>query len=149
MRWGLMRRDDSSRMLDQYRWDIDRVFDDIFSQKPLFVEGWNPELDVKEDNQSIHITAEVPGLSQNDINVTLVKNVLTISGEKKEEREEKDDKNNVLLSERRYGSFCRSIMVPEGIKPDAVKAEYKNGVLSIDLPKEEAAQPKKIEVKVH
>ncbi|MBN1532612.1 MAG: Hsp20/alpha crystallin family protein [Spirochaetes bacterium] len=150
MKWGLVRRaDDYNRVVDPFRWDIDRFFDDFFSSKPLSTGEWNPRVDVAEDEKSIQVTAEIPGLTENDIKVTIEKNVLTISGEKKEEKEEKDEKKNTVLSERRYGSFCRSMALPEGIKADAVSAEFKNGVLKIALPKEEAAQPKRIEVKVH
>ena len=76
-------------------------------------------------------------------------NMLTISGEKKEEKTEEDKNRNYFFCERSFGTFSRTIVLPEGIKTDEVKANYRNGILDIELPKGEAAQPKKINVEVH
>ncbi len=150
MRWGLVRRENTERALSNpFYWDIDTLFDDLFSSKALGSTEVFPRVDVAEDDRAIRVTAEIPGLTEKDINVTVEKNVLTISGEKKEEREEKDEKRNIVMSERRFGSFCRSMRLPEGIKAEEINAEFKNGVLTIDLPKSEQIQPRKIEVRAH
>jgi HSP20 family protein len=144
MRFSVMRTSDAGST-----WDFDRVFDDFLSLGPLYDEGWTPRMEVTEDEKAIHVTAEMPGLSEKDINVTLEKNVLTISGEKNEEKKENNEKRNIVLSERRYGSFSRSIRVPQYVRADTVKAEFRNGVLTVELPKSEEARPRQIEVKVH
>ena len=106
-----------------------------------------PAVDVAEDGQAYHITAELPGLGEKDIEVNLSGDILTISGEKREEREEKE--KNYHFSERRYGSFRRSFAVPQGIDRDKIEASFKNGVLALTLPKTPDAitQQKKIEIK--
>jgi HSP20 family protein len=106
-----------------------------------------PAVDVAEDDKAYHITAELPGLNEKDIEVNLSGDTLTISGEKREEREEKD--KSYHFSERRYGSFRRSFTVPQGVDRNKVEASFKNGVLALTLPKTPDAvrQQKKIEVK--
>lgn len=106
----------------------------------------SPSFDVVETDDEIRVTAELPGMDEKDIEVTLEDNVLTVKGEKKEEREEK--RGEYYLAERRYGHFHRSIPLPAGIAEDKVKANFKKGVLTVVLPKTEEAkrQGKKIEV---
>jgi HSP20 family protein len=102
---------------------------------------------VEEDEKTIRIKAEVPGIDEKDLEVKIENNVLTLSGEKKEER--KEEKKNYVFSERKFGSFSRSISLPESIKTDKVKATFKKGVLNIEIPKDEKAEPKKIAIEVH
>ena len=130
---------------------LSNVFDDFFRMAPtrLFSDEPIPKIDVKEDEKAIYVKAEIPGLDEKDLDVTLKDNVLTISGEKKEETSEEDKDKNYRYCERRFGSFSRSIRMPEGIKADSVKASYKNGVLDIELPKSESAKPKKINISVN
>lgn len=144
MKWGITRWSDPERGLST-------VFDDFFRVSPVEIFGndLNPKVDIQEDEHAVYVKAEVPGLEEKNINVELKDNVLTISGEKKEEKSEEDKSRNYRYSERRFGSFCRTVVLPEGIKADAVTAHYKNGVLEIELPKSEAAKPKKIEVSVN
>ena len=97
----------------------------------------------------MYVKAEIPGLDEKDLNVSLHNNMLTISGEKKNERAEEDKNRNYYYCERSFGSFSRTIELPEGIKHDEVKARYKNGVLEIELPKDESARPRKIEISVN
>jgi HSP20 family protein len=106
-----------------------------------------PAVDFSEDEKAYRITAELPGMSEKDVEINLSGDVLTISGEKREEREEKE--KSYHFSERRYGSFRRSFAVPQGVDRDKVEATFKNGVLSLTLPKtpEAVQQQKKIEVK--
>ncbi len=152
MKWGITRRDDGNRSpLDSFRREIDTVFDEFFSLKPstLFDSDWLPSIDVDENEKEFNVTAELPGMEEKDITVTLENSILTIAGEKKEEREEKDEKRNRYHSERHYGSFSRSISLPEEIKQDKIKAKFKNGVLSIMIPKDESAEKKRISIKVN
>ncbi|MBP2150048.1 Hsp20/alpha crystallin family protein [Xanthobacter autotrophicus DSM 597] len=106
-----------------------------------------PAVDVAEREGAYEISAELPGLDEKDVEVKLANGLLTIRGEKKEEREEKE--KDYYLSERRYGAFTRSFQVPEGVDADKVEARFAKGVLTVTLPKtaEAQKQEKKIEVK--
>lgn len=118
------------------RQDIDRLFDDVFrgSTQP-FAGGGNmavwPSLDVSETDQEIRITAEVPGMSDKDIELLVEDGVLTLRGEKKSEMADKERG----YSERFYGRFERRIALPSGVDQDAAKAAFKDGVLTIAMPK--------------
>lgn len=92
--------------------------------------------------------AEIPGIDEKDLQVTLENNILTIAGEKKEERNEKDRDSRWVVSERKFGSFRRSISLPEGIRSDKIKAAFRNGVLRVEIPREESAKPRKITIDV-
>jgi HSP20 family protein len=92
------------------------------------------------------VKAEVPGLEPKDIDISLTGGVLTIKGEKKQEKEEKDE--NYHRIERSYGTFTRSVRVPQEVQSDKIEATYKNGVLKITLPKSEEAKKKEIKIKV-
>ena len=111
------------------------------------IAGFSPKLEVTESEKEFTISAELPGLDEKDMEVTLEGDVLTVKGEKKEEHEE--NKVGYYRSERSYGAFQRSVVLPETINTDGVKAEVKKGVLKILLPKKPEAQieHKKIEVK--
>jgi HSP20 family protein len=95
---------------------------------------------------NIVVKAEVPGLEPKDIDISLTGGVLTIKGEKKQEKEEKDE--NYHRIERSYGTFTRSVRVPQEVQSDKIEATYKNGVLKITLPKSEEAKKKEIKIKV-
>ncbi len=130
--------------------EIDRLFDDFTRGFPAFSSGGGagellPSLDVTETDKQIEITAELPGLEEKDVQVNLADNVLTIRGEKKAEKEEKD--KTYRLVERSYGSFVRSLELPEGVNADAIKASIDKGVLKVTVPKPAPAQVKKIDVK--
>lgn len=105
-----------------------------------------PRFEVSETDDEVRVKAELPGMDEKDIEVTLDENILTIRGEKKEEKEDK--KRNVYVSECRYGSFHRSMALPAGIDRDKAKAKFKKGVLTLTLPKTETAgeQRKQIEI---
>jgi HSP20 family protein len=106
-----------------------------------------PAVDVSEDDKAYKISAELPGMSDKDVEVSVSGDMIAIKGEKRQEREEKEQ--NRYLSERSYGSFQRSFSLPEGVDRDKIAAEFSKGVLTITLPKSAEAQKqrKKIEVK--
>jgi HSP20 family protein len=126
--------------------EIDRVFDDFTRGWPTFrAPDLTPSMDMVESDKEIEITAELPGLEEKDVQVNVADNVLTINGEKKAGKDEKD--KNFRLVERSYGSFSRTLELPAGTDPDAVKASISNGVLKVTVPKPAPAQVKKVEVK--
>lgn len=129
--------------------EIDRLFDDFTRGFPALSTGGTaellPNLDVTETDKQIEITAELPGLEEKDVQVNLSDNVLTIRGEKKAEKEEKD--KTYRLVESSYGSFVRSLELPEGVNADAIKTSIDKGVLKVTVPKPAPAQVKKIDVK--
>ena len=102
-------------------------------------------MDVTETDKQIEITAELPGLEEKDVQINVADNLLTIRGEKKAEKEEKD--KNYRLIERSYGSFERTLELPDGVNTDAIQASIAKGVLKVTVPKPAPAQSKKIDVK--
>jgi HSP20 family protein len=130
--------------------EIDRLFEGVtrgFPNFPAFAgAGANlPRMDVAETDKAIEIEAELPGLETKDVQINLADNVLTIRGEKKSEREEKEKDYHLL--ERSYGSFSRSVELPQGVKPEDVSAEIAKGVLKVTVKKPAPAQSKQIEIK--
>ena len=117
-----------------------RYFDDFPTFRRSFSDNFSPRMDVTENENGIMIHAEVPGVDKKDINISLKDSVLTISGEKKKEEVEKD--TNYYRSERVYGSFKRSFELPENVDAEKVSANYKNGILKIELSKKEVEKPK-------
>ena len=109
----------------------------------------NPSVDIVEDEHAFHVKAELPGIEEKDISVTLHEGKLTIAGEKKSEHSKEGADKNYLHCERVFGSFSRTLSLPEGIDPGGVTARYTNGVLEIELKKSEAALPRKIEIAVN
>jgi len=111
--------------------------------------AWCPVVDVRESKDELALQAELPGIRSEDVNVSVENGVLTISGEKKHEIEEGQESSDYHLVERRYGRFERSFSLPRSVDAERVKAEFANGVLTVTLPKAEAAKPRRIEVKVN
>ena len=127
--------------------DFDSPFNGDWGIKPFGGSAFTPRVDVTEDNENLYVHAEVPGVDKNDIKINLVGDVLTISGEKKSEQ--KDEKKNYYRIERNYGAFSRSFTLPAEVIYDKITADYKEGVLTITLPKTEEAKivEKQIEIK--
>jgi len=126
--------------------ELDRLFGSFarsFST-PTFGELM-PSMDLSETDKEIEITAELPGLEEKDVQLNVADNVLTIRGEKKDERGEKD--KNYQLIERSFGSFMRTVELPAGVNLDGIKAVMTKGVLKVTVPKPAPAQVKKIDVK--
>jgi HSP20 family protein len=139
------------------RSEMDRLFDSFMGGLPTFPSmfgpsgargfGLTPSMDVKETDKEITIEAELPGLDQEDVSLTIQNGVLTIEGEKKLEHEE--DKEDYHVMERRYGSFQRSLRIPDTVNEDKIEARFDKGVLKVVLPKrpEAASEQRKIEIK--
>ena len=143
------------------RWDPFRELEDmserlnrVFSRpslrnsgkENLTVADWMPTVDISETEGEYLIKAELPEVRKEDVKVTVENGVLTLQGERRQEKEEKGKKFHRV--ERSYGSFIRSFSLPESVDESAVKAEYKDGVLNLHLPKSEKVKPKAIDVKV-
>ncbi|MDQ5988064.1 MAG: Spore protein SP21 [Syntrophus sp. SKADARSKE-3] len=135
--------------------EMNSIFDNFFRGfDPIFLGreydgfgNFSPSIDVKENNNDVIIKVELPGMDEKDVDVSLTQNILTVKGEKKEEKEDKN--KDFYRMERRYGSFSRSIPLPTGIKSEKAEAVFKKGVLTITVPKSDEAKSKvkKIEVK--
>jgi len=105
-----------------------------------------PDADVVEAESGIHVMLEMPGMRTEDIEIGLENRVLTVSGEKRPERSEGDEKNTWHLSERRYGKFSRSFVLPRDVDAEQIRAHFDNGVLSISIPKSERARRRRIQI---
>ncbi|MEX2113036.1 MAG: Hsp20/alpha crystallin family protein [Pirellulales bacterium] len=134
-----------------FRTEMDRLFDSFFSDVPTVwgdrgwpAMAWQPAMDVEETDKQVLVRAELPGVTPDDLDVSIQHGALVISGEKKESEERKE--SGYLYQERRYGSFRREIALPTAVDEQNVKAEYKDGVLHISLEKSQEALPKKIQV---
>ncbi len=149
MRWALTnRKNDQITAFDSLRKDMDHFFDNFFSIGPSSMgeSHWMPKIDMTEDEKAIYVKAEIPGLEEKNLSVSVQNGNLTISGVKSEEKEEKNKRYH--LSERRFGSFYRSISLPTGIKADKITARYRNGVLTVEMPRSEEAKEKRIPISV-
>jgi HSP20 family protein len=135
--------------LSSLRDELDRLFESpwIELSPSQRLSSWTPALDVHEDKDSFVVHAELPGMKREDIDVSLHDGALSISGERKTETQYKEAE--VYRTERFFGKFQRTITLPAPVAADRVKAQYHDGVLSITLPKTEAAKPKQIDVNVN
>jgi HSP20 family protein len=124
------------------RQNIDRMFDNVLGdwtgRMNMFDRAFMPTVDVRETAKEIRVTAELPGLEQKDIEVSLLNGALWIKGEKHEEHEE--EKGEIYRCERQYGSFQRMVELPAEVDADKIKASFKKGVLNVTLPKTKEAQ---------
>jgi len=123
------------------RWDPFREFNTLPAR---YATGWNPSVDVFENENEVVFKAELPGMNAKDIEVKLENNVLTLKGERQFEKETKEE--NYHRVEREYGNFSRSFALPTAVNGDKVTAEYKDGVLKIILPKKEEIKSKPIKI---
>ncbi len=125
--------------------EMDRVFDSLFNDLPSF-NNRIPSVDVREEEGRYILEAELPGMTEKDIEVKVDENLLSISANKMEEKKE-EKKNGYLLKERRSSSFKRSFVLPKDADREKINASFKNGLLSLEIPKTEKAKPKLIKVK--
>jgi HSP20 family protein len=147
--WRPFRELTPFREFERMRRDMDRLWESFFERGVPRADDegeWLPSLDVAETKDEIVVKAEVPGMDPKDIDISLSDGLLTIKGEKKQEREEKEE--DYHLVERSYGTFTRSVRLPKEVKRDKISASYKNGVLRVTLPKSEEAKQKEIKIKV-
>lgn len=127
--------------------DMDRLFDVFFGTQPQTIDDlWRPSIDIEESNGNLMVKAEIPGMKKENIKVSVKEDMLTISGERKQENETKDKTYHRI--ERSYGQFRRMIRLPAEVDADKVKASYKDGVLSVTLPKPASMKPKHIDVEM-
>jgi len=140
------------RLMRQMTRDIDRVFGDAGVRAPIFERmgpdvGWIPDVEVFERDNRLIVRADLPGMKKEDVKVSIQDNTLILEGERKVEEDVKKD--GFHRTERLYGSFFRTLPLPEGAKFDKVDATFKNGVLEIGMPMEPAAKPiTNVEVKI-
>jgi len=132
---------------------MERRFEDIFGQPflpsvwrriPMLEMGWAPAIEVFEKEDKFVVKAEIPGMKEDDIDVSVVGDTLTIKGERKAESEVKEE--DYYCCERSYGSFSRSIALPSTVDASKIKADYEGGILEVSLPKAPEVKPKKIAV---
>ena len=129
--------------------DFDRLFDNVISRTTFTSDlsaDFSPRVDIRDTEESIFLTFELPGLNKEDIKVSVADNVLTITGERKAKSEENED--GFVRREIRSGSFSRSFTLPQSVNSKKVSADYRNGLLEIRLDKAEELKPRQIEVKV-
>jgi len=136
--------------LSSLREELDRLFESPFAalsdSKQFYMGGWAPAVDIFEDKDNVVVKAELPGMKKEDINISLHGGMLSLSGERK--LEDKHEDAETYRSERFLGRFHRSFSLPTPVDMDKVKAVYKDGILTVTLPKTEEAKPKLIEISV-
>jgi len=133
------------RPFPELRFDADRLFDEFFGRPQLHVAPGGPEADFYETENEFVLEMDLPGFTHDDVDVTVEKGVLSITGERSMEHEE--DKGNYHLRERSWGKFSRSFSIPHTIEADAVDASFAKGVLTVKLPKAPEALARKIQIK--
>jgi HSP20 family protein len=142
MRW------DPFRDLNLLQDRMNRLFDDAGrnwkSDEPAATTTWSPSVDIFETQGEIVVKAELPGMDRSDIGLNIENNVLTLKGERRFEKETKEE--NYHRIERAYGAFSRSFSIPATVDEEKIRADYKDGVLKIVLPKKEQAKPKRIQI---
>ena len=151
IRWRPRSEMDPFRDIMGMQDEINRLFDMTLGRSPfdrtsLFEGEWSPAIDVYESDDSVIVKTELPGMTDQDIEINILGETLTIKGKKKTEAEKKE--KNYHRLERSYGSFQRSVTLPSPVMSEKAKASFKNGVLDIEIPKKEEAKPKQIKVDV-
>jgi HSP20 family protein len=130
--------------------NVSRFFDDFFSDFPMASDRverqWAPPVDVLERDGNLILRAEIPGMEEKDIDLKLEGNLLTLRGERKFEQENRDNYHRV---ESFYGTFMRSFTLPDTVDREKIKAEYKNGVLTVTVPQKPEVRPREIPVSTH
>jgi len=130
-----------------------RLFEEFFNDFPFFGstlesrDRWSPSVDIMEKDGNLILRAELPGLTEKDIDLKIEGNILTLKGERKMENE--DNKGTYHRLESCYGSFTRSFRLPETVDHEKISAEYKNGVLKVTIPQKPEVKPREIPVSVH
>lgn len=127
------------------RREIDRLFEDTFG-RGADTSSWSPAVDVRESEKELALEVELPGIKPDDVEITAENGILTVRGEKHNERKEGDENSRYHLVERTYGSFMRSFQLPPGLDESKIEADYNDGILSVHIPKTALPQPRKIQI---
>jgi HSP20 family protein len=138
---------DPAREVDSLQSEVNRLFDTFFGGRPGDGGGlrrWVPAMDLLETDDHLVLRADLPGLDRDDVNVEIKDGVLTVSGERKAEREERG--KDFYRAERAFGSFSRSLTLPERVDAEKISAEFDKGVLEIRIPKPEERKPQRIQI---
>jgi HSP20 family protein len=141
-------RFDPFRDMTTLRDKMNRLFEDTFAQrgedKDMISSAWLPAVDIYETDQDLVLTAEIPGIDEKDVEISLENNVLSIKGDRKFEKETKEE--NYHRIERSYGTFYRSFTLPNYVDPEKVHAVHENGVLKVHMGKKPELKPKKVKI---
>ena len=143
---ALLTRWDPWRELARVQDEMGRILDDRMTYRAGESLGWTPAADIYEDEEGLTLRFDLAGVEPKDVDIRFENGVLTLKGERKLEKEEKKD--NYHRIELSYGVFNRSFSLPATVDPEKIRAESKNGVLSVHLPKKAEAKPKTVQVKV-
>jgi HSP20 family protein len=137
---------DPMRELDSLQGELNRAFDGFFGARgnDVGVRRWIPAMDLVESDDHLVLRADLPGMTEDDIDIEIKDNVLTVSGERKAEEETREEGFHRI--ERAYGSFSRSLTLPEGVKAEDVTANFDNGVLEVRIPKPEERKPQRVQI---
>ncbi len=139
---------DPFRDLVTMRERMNKLFEDLVTskgeEKDIVASSWAPAVDIFETDNELVLSAEVPGVDENDIEIHIEDSTLTIKGERKFEHETKEE--NYHRIERSYGSFFRSFSLPSYVDPDKIEAEHENGILKIRMPKKAELKPRKVKI---
>ena len=130
--------------------EVNRLFDTLFEPvngQSTRAQRWAPAMDLVEEEDHFLLKADLPGLGEDDVSIEVQDNVLTVSGERKEEHERKQ--RGWYRLERSFGRFSRSLTLPEGVNADAITASFDKGVLAVRIPKPEERKPRRISIKAH
>lgn len=133
----------------QVREEVNRLFDHTLSRYPALagMRGWQPAVDMYEDEKEVVVKAELPGVDPKDVDITVTQDSISLRGELKEEKERRED--GYIRSERRFGQFFRTLTLPAEVKPEGAQASFKNGVLEVKIPKVEPGRNKGVKVKIN
>jgi len=144
----ILTRWEPSRGVTTLQDQMNRLFNNTFqrSDEEASLSAWTPAVDIYETEHELVVKADLPEVDPKDLDIRVENNILTIRGERKFEKKVNED--NYLRVERSYGSFARSFTLANTVKPEAIKADYQNGVLTLSIPKREEAKPKQIKVNV-
>lgn len=148
----LVRRSSPFGELVSLRQAMDRLFEDSFVRPTWSTRGWgfgeggSLPLDVRRDENTLRVEAALPGVTPEDVQITVENGTLTISAESREENTRKDDEGEILVQEIRRGSVSRSITLPTGLEPDKANATFENGVLRLVIPVAETVKPRQIRI---
>ena len=127
------------------RREIDKLFEDTFGRGEG-TNAWMPMVDVREGEKDLSLEIELPGIKPEEVEITADNGILTVRGEKRNERKEGDENSRYHMVERSYGSFMRSFQLPQGLDESKIEADYNDGILSVRIPKTALPQPRKIQI---